>query len=422
MFPSPEKLLGDFLRFEPYTHNGQWEAARRVIEIVEQYNLGTAKIFEYPEFPDGTGETYPLVKVIAEHGLSSPNEMMTWLGHLDVVNPVGDQVDRDALVIEQNPKDPTRTLGRGRGSLDMWGGNVAYLCALELLRQSGRARSAIQLILSSQEEAGSGILYQALRNEDLEPSFVGATTEILVGDDGRNSPLYIGRTGRIGINAIFMGNMLHTGEVDRHPAQINEIAHRFYARAMDELLDDERKFRVENRYPSDSHNLLPAECHAIPGFLVGKPEGLSVPGSISQHFDFHHTDPNLSPELLRTKLHEYLVERANIPDYRIELSLEHRHGVPFIEPWLTPFDHPLVDIAHGYAQEIQGGDVEIVAASGVAEDGMLFHRLKTNMVGWAPIGKGAHTEDEHVRIESIMQRAVWLQKLAEYSGILRQTS
>ena len=411
MFPSPEKLLGDFLRCKPYSRDGQWAAARHVVEIVQEYNLGVAKILEYSEFPDGTGERYPLIKVISELGIAQPNQVMTWLGHLDIVKKTGEQIGSDALLLEQHPRDSTWRVGRGRGSIDMWGGNVAYLCGLELLRRSGRARSAIQLILSSQEEAGSGILYQALCNEDLEPSTVGATTEILVGDDGRSAPLYIGRTGRIGMNAVFTGNTLHTGEADRYPEEFNEIAHHYYGRALNAILDEERKFSIKNRYPGDTSNLLPAESRAIPGYLRGKPEGLSVPGKIIQHFDFHHSDPNLSPELLKARFHNYLVETAKIPFYRIDLSLEDRQGVPFIDPWLTPRDHPLVATAHEYAKEIQGGEVNIVVASGVAEDGMLFHRWKTKMVGWAPIGKGAHGPDEFVRIDSIMQRAVWLQKI-----------
>jgi acetylornithine deacetylase/succinyl-diaminopimelate desuccinylase-like protein len=414
MFPPPEKLLGDYLRLEPHTRNGQWEAARYFMELVDDHGLGDAQILEYPQFPDGSGESYPLLKIMSSPGLSFPARMMTWLGHLDTVEPGKKQLGHDALTIEQRDG---RTIGKGRGTLDMGAGNIAFFSALRILRENHRARSAIQLLLPSQEEGGSGVLYQALRKGHVEHSEIGATTEILVGDDGKKSPLYFGRTGRIGINATFEGKALHTGAADRYPEELDFIAIRYFARAIDEMIDRERCFAVENAYPGDTQGFLRTRSRAIPGLPGGEIQGLSVARAISQHFDIHHSDPNLSPEMVIAQMHHYLVEQANIPAECIDLALEHRHGVPFIQPYLTPPDHPLVSVAHQYAEEIEGGRVEKGAANGVAEDGLLFHMNGTNMVGWSPVGKDAHEDSEEVDIGSITDRTRWLVKLVEHDGV-----
>lgn len=86
---TPERLLGDFLRLKPHTREGQYAAAERVVQLVHECNLGAAEILEYAERPDGTGEKYPLVKILSEFGPTNGHDRktMTWLGHLDTVNP-----------------------------------------------------------------------------------------------------------------------------------------------------------------------------------------------------------------------------------------------------------------------------------------------------------------------------------------------
>jgi acetylornithine deacetylase/succinyl-diaminopimelate desuccinylase-like protein len=92
--------------------------------------------------------------------------------------------------------------------------------------------------------------------------------------------------------------------------------------------------------------------------------------------------------------------------------------VPFIEPWLTPHDHALAIMGHRYAEAVSGQAVRVVAANGVAEEGMIFHRLGTKFVGWSPVGKDAHEPGEYVIMETIEERAEWLSKLAQHDGDL----
>ena len=158
--------------------------------------------------------------------------------------------------------------------------------------------------------------------------------------------------------------------------------------------------------------------HAIPDRIIAEPKGLSVPGEILQGFNIFYSNPNLAPERVRTALEEYFRNKGRIPKENVELRLEERKGVPFIEPWLTPADHPLVTAAKKYADEIRQDNVPVVAASGVAEEGPIFHRLGTHFIGWAPVGHGAHEEQEYVIMESIDERSAWLTKLAQHDGDL----
>ncbi len=417
---APEKLLGEILRFRPHTREGQFAAAEHVADIVNRHNLGVAEILEYPEWPDGSGEKFPLIKIMSEFGVASQDRkrsLITLLGHLDTVEPLQQQLQRDPLVLRsKNIGESTVTIGEGRGTLDMWSGNIAYLMALEILREKGNARHAIQTVLSSCEEAGSGVLHQAIQNGDLAAAPIGATTEILVGDSGISAPLYRGRTGRIGIDAYFRGLAPHAGAVDRDTSIIAHIAHRYLGRAIDELLDEDRGFALPNAYPGDTQKLLPQTSHAIPDSIYGQSKGLSVPGEILQRLNIFYSDPNLAAERVRIVLEEYFL-RLHIPRESLELKIEERRGVPFIEPWLTPADHPLVVVAQKYARELRGEEVPVVAASGVAEEGMLFHGLGTQFIGWAPVGHGAH-DIEHVEMDSIEQRALWAAEIANHDGDL----
>lgn len=413
--PPAEKLLGDILRLEPHTQKGQWAAAEYVQELVIRHNLGTAQILKYHERIDGTGDEYPLLKINAEVGSAPPGksrELMTWLGHLDTVEPIGAQMENDALQVSGKK-------GIGRGSLDMWGGNIAYLHALNALRESGSANVLLQVILSSREELDSTVLFQAIKNGDVEKAKIGATTEILVGDDGANCPLYLGRTGRIGIEMLFKGESAHAGRVDRNPKIRNRIAHRGHGRFMDEVLDEdeERAFFIENMHPDDHTHLLPTRSHAIPGRTSGDPKGLSVPHEIFQHINIFPSDPRISAERALALLRDYVIEKARVLPENVELWLEER-DIPFIEPWFTSPDHPLAIAAHTYAEQIAQNTVERTAASGVAEEGLIHQFHQTPFVGWAPKGKGAHEDAEEVEIESIAERAEWLKLLAQHDGNL----
>ncbi|MCA9371195.1 MAG: M20/M25/M40 family metallo-hydrolase [Candidatus Peregrinibacteria bacterium] len=432
--PSPEKLLGEMLRYRPYTREGQWLCARRIEELVRDCGLGLAATIPYHETKELTarreGDDFPLVKITSEFGPQNGHsrEMMTWLGHLDTVDPQPDERDGDAFVIEEitNQHNPEtahlvgKQIGRRRGTDDMWAGNLALLYGLESLRKSGRSNVVVQTILSSREELGSEVLHQAIEDGTVERAKVGATTEILVGDDGKPSPLYRGRTGRIGVDIVTNGEAPHAGAIDRYPEAMRRIADRHFGRLLDEILDDERGFFIPNQYPNDTQGILRTTSRLIPGMGEFSIRGLSPPDQVSKHFDIFHSDPNLDVARVQSSIRRFLQERfQNIIDeigYNpYEVTQENRRGVPFTDPWITPEDHTLVEVASKAANEIRNENVPIVGASGVAEDGMLFHRLGTKMIGWAPDGKGAHWK-EWVVLESIMERAHWLKNLAQFDG------
>lgn len=417
MLPPPERLLGDVLRMKPHTRSGQWSAAEFVRDLIEGHHLGTVEILSFDVPHALESGSYPLVKIISEFGVSAKgasSELMTWLGHLDTVDPQPEQKSRDALILES---DGSRMKGKGRGSLDMWGGNLAYLSALDLLRTANGARRAVQIILSSREEAGSEVLWEAIKQNKIEESSIGATTEIMVGDNGKPSPLYRGRTGRVGMNVTFQGVAPHAGSVDRHPELIDQTAHRYLGRALDEILDGERGWKILNPHPEDALGLLPKHSRAIPGLPGGKVYGLSVPHELIQPFNVFTCDPRVAPETVVAELRAYLLGK-NIPHDCLEVRLEERNGVGFIGPWLTPHDHPLVLAGQSHANTLHDSEVPITAASGVAEEGMLFHELGTYFIGWAPDGAYAHETEEYIWMDSIRQRAEWLKKLIQHDGSL----
>src|SRR3989344_31726 len=417
----PTKLLGDLLRHEPDTREGQWRVAEHIKELVGRHNLGVCEIFEFAETPDGSGGKYPFVKIISEFGVSVPRSsggLMTWSGHFDTVPKKGKQMHSDALTIIQGT-DKRGDIGKGRGTLDMISGVVAKLSALEIAHNTGGARRVIQTILSSREELGSEVLFQAIKAGKVEKAPVGATTEIRVQDDGQPSPLYRGRRGRIGINTRFTGVNMHSGAADDDDLEVLDgTAHRYLARALDEMMDSERGFFIDNQHPDDAEGILGRRSIAKPGEIAGKPEGLSLVDAIDQSFDIFTTDPNIAPEWVLSQLREYLLKCAKRPEHDLKVWLEERHGVPFIPPYLTPADSALVKVAEKHAVEIRGETAPVVGAKGVAEEGMIADLLGTRYIGWSPDGEGAHEEGEYVYLDSIPERAEWLAKFVSYDGDL----
>ena len=415
-FPGGTKLLGEFLRLKPHTYDGQHRAAQEDANLVQKYNLGSAKILQYPvtEEVDGVEITrdYPLVQILSEFGPMKSNEdrgTMNWLGHLDTVPLKGKQKKSDALIIEGNK-------GKGRGTLDMWAGNISYLRALRELSLLGNARYKIQTILSSREESGSEVLYQALQNKDLEEADCMAVTEISTDENGLIAPVYHARTGRFGFDVRMSGNDDHAGNADRNPEILDGSCLRYLGRALDELLDDARYFSIDNQYPGDTTGVLPSKSRALPNSITADPDGLSLPYAAKLHFNMFHSDPNLTAEEALSQLRTYLLsDKIKIPSESLQVNLEDRKGQPFTDPWMTEADHPLVVAAHTYAKEIsENENLPLGGASGVAEDGM----FNIPTVGWSPVGQHAHKAEEWVDLSSIRERTLWLNNLASHESSL----
>lgn len=400
---------------KPHQRKGQIAAAEHIVKLVEQCGLGHAEIKYYTVEADG--EEYPMVKILSEFGPSagaeSSRELQTWLGHLDTVALSAEQKGQDAMVIESRGG---KTIAKGRGTVDMWGGNVAKLRALQLLHTQGQCRYAIQTLLPAREEAGSEVLWQAIQDGFVETAKIGATTEITTYDDGKTNPVYRARTGRIGLQIRFKGKSHHAGKLNRQRELMQGVAHRHYGVAINALLaeEDDVYFSLDNQHPDDSKLILPQTSFAIPGTVTGLSDGLNPPPRIFQHFNFLFSDPNLAPDRVKSEFKTYLVDSLGLDPNDFELTLEPRGEdtrIPFTEPYLTPHDHPLVETAEGVAQEIDDNEDKSVAADGVAEDGMIA-ATGTLMVGKSPRGRDAHRGLEEVEVESIDETARWLAGVA----------
>lgn len=410
-FPSSETLLADLLRVNPHTRKGQWEVAARIKTLVDEFALGSVEIFSY-DISDGKGEkhAFPMVRILAEYSGSdsggNSQELVTLLGHIDTI-PLSEGQKAGLEIQSKN----NITIGRGRGTLDMMGGNVSILRALHLLKLQNASRYAYQVILNSREEDGSEVLWKALRQGDILKSQLGITPEITTFDDGTSSPVYRARTGRIGIDVIFKGASFHAGAIGKDRSRIDRTAHRALGRALDDICDDspERHFVLPNLFPSDTESILPCQSFPIPGKILGNTRTLNPPGNITQRFHFLTANPDLSPERLRTEFNEYLLQTVGLSPESFSMRLEPRNeGVGFISPYCTPADHPLVLHGEAVAQSMEGHQKKSIAAGGTAEDAMLANAMNMAMIGKPPIGMGAHEADEYTEIESLDSLAEWM--------------
>src|SRR3989338_11099781 len=78
---------------------------------------------------------------------------------------------------------------------------------------------------------------------------------------------------------------MHSGAADDDDLEVLDgTAHRYLARALDEMMDSERGFFIDNQHPDDAEGILGRRSIAKPGEIAGKPEGLSLVDAIDQSF------------------------------------------------------------------------------------------------------------------------------------------
>lgn len=409
-FPSTREILGELVGFRSYTPPGRRAIAEYIAQFARRWSLGEVRLVEYPARANGANASPKPCNVVIDIGQGTDETVLVH-GHFDKIPPDDYPPDfhRDPDQLIPDPEDPD--ICYGLGSNDMLGSIAGMLEAARAMRVAHHRK--VRLLMVDQEENQSQGTHAALHPDcDLVgDACCVVSNEIAVGGTlADRANLYIGRTGRVGLNLTVFGPAMHSGRVRR------EMFH-----ALAASREAKARLALENirfsEHPNDPLRLMP-ESMCIPGDgRSGQRRSLSVPRSWHDHIDVFYSDPRLDPAAI-----QHIVWRAIrdcLGDENFSLTYEEGRELPFTKPWLEEPFHPFVLHCLGFAEEVCEGPVQRKAARGVADESIMVHAKHIPAICFPPEGEDEHIRDERVRISSVTRRIVpFLRKVAAFGGRL----
>ena len=325
------------------------EAAGGAVERLHRDQAGDLVIGRWP----GADPTRPTTLILC---------------HLDTVWPLG--------TVAARPPREENGLFFGPGAYDMKAGVVIALAALQNFRQLGRQPAGpVTLLCTGDEETGS------LHSQSVIESLAAAGGLVLCLEPALpNGALKTARKGVGMFTVTAHGRAAHAG--GNHPLGINaiqELAHQVLV--LQELTDYQRGTTVNVGiiHGGVASNVVPAACTAEVDYRVeSRDEAARIQAAfeaLRPHLQGAtlQVDGGLNrPPMVRDDLMARTFQQAQ--------QIAHRHGLELTE-----------------ASTGGASDANFTAALGVP-----------SLDGLGAIGDGAHAVDEHVRIDSLPERAALL--------------
>ncbi len=291
------------------------------------------------------------------------------VGHLDTVFPPGK--------FEGYRKDGA--LRRGPGVLDMKGGLVVIAWALKALAASGGldALPPLRLVVVSDEEVGSPEGAGVIR------SAIGGSQACLVFESGRMGDAIITRRKGTGaVKAIAHGRAAHAGNAHQEGANALWALARFVDAAQ-QLTDYPRGLTVNV------------------GRVIGGLGKNTVPDHAEADVDLRFCTRREGEELFQ-RCHEAATQAASgIPGTRIELT-----GGVAREPLERSDASAALMAAYGTCAHVSGlGHSEAPLIGGGSDASTSSGMGIPSIDGLGPRGKGFHTVEEYIEVETLIPKA-----------------
>jgi glutamate carboxypeptidase len=294
------------------------------------------------------------------------------LCHLDTVHPAG--------TLARNPFRIEDDRAFGPGICDMKGGAyLAYAALREITRSGTRPPLGVRLLLTSDEEVGSPTSRALIETRAEKAKYV------LVTEPARDGGKVVTARKGVGIfNLVARGRSAHAG--GRHSDGRNAILEASRQVVAIEGLTDYRRgitFNVGTISGGTASNVVPAECR------------ITIDMRVMTMAD--------ADEMSR----RVLSLRPFNPDIRLDIAgglnrppYEKNPGVARL------FEH-----AKCLAKQL-GFDLMDVATGGASDGNFTAHNVAT-LDGLGVEGKGAHTDEEHLIVSSLVPRMSLLRRLIE---------
>ncbi|MDD4628070.1 MAG: M20/M25/M40 family metallo-hydrolase [Candidatus Peribacteraceae bacterium] len=421
-FPSARELLGELVARESHTPKGARALAEFIENFARHWDLGAVTVHPYPPNAEFAEQMPPPVNMtidINPENTVQPGEML-WYGHYDSIDPKtnylpGYQGDPYQLTLDRNDPD----IAGGLKSADQAAGLTSMLLAAQQLRaHRSSIRHSARCLLVPGEEGQSHGIYAALdpQNNLVSGSRCAISTDIEVGTNINDPPLIcIGRPGRVGLRLVVKGKGMHTGNVHKaDPMELVSTREALVRLCLKDIIfpqRDEQHFR----------DLMPPTSAVAKDWRAGDPnaakqENMSIPHIAIIDVDVINGNPALDPAsiiaIIRSAVDETL-QRHGIDDPNVVTYLkEPGRRTPFIKPYLEHPDHTWVKTVMKCMQTSSGIKPLVKSGNGTAESGVIAHLAGISTVILPPICEGEHTENERVRLSSIVRNAATLKELA----------
>lgn len=292
-----------------------------------------------------------------------PGEGVLVLCHYDTVGPSGTVAARPFAVEDD--------VARGPGVLDMRGGIVATLGALELLDELGALRRAVRVVLTPDEETGSRASRELIAERAREAAIALVPEPAFPGGAMKTA-----RKGWIAYELRARGRAAHAGlEPEGGVSAIDEMVDRL----------------VELRALAD-----PAAGTTINCGVVGGGSAANVIAECAEA-EIDVRVPDAAEESrVRAGFAELRAQRLGA-----ELAVEEIHSRPPLERT------PAIAEAAGRARALGallGLELTERRAGGVSDGNLAAAEGVVVLDGLGPEGGGAHAVDEHVNVSSLVER------------------
>ncbi|MDO8468198.1 MAG: M20/M25/M40 family metallo-hydrolase [Candidatus Peribacter sp.] len=424
-FPSARELLGDLVSRQSHTPEGERSLAEYLAQFAERWGLGTVGIHPYPpsaKFADATPPPVNVTIDVNPEGTAGPGDML-WFGHFDSIDPrthypVGYQGDPYQLTLERGDDD----IARGLKSADMGAGIVSMLTAAWQLKQDrSRIRHSVRILLVGGEEGQSHGIYAAL---DPHHNLVGnarcaVSTDIEVGTKIDDPPLIcVGRPGRLGLRLVIKGKGMHGGNASAaDPLSLVTTRAAIITLALPHI---EFPQREEEHF----RTLMPPTRAVVRDVHTGDPEtrgtvrqgNMSVPSLETIDIDVINGNPALDPasiiDVVRRGVDAALQKKKIRDPDAVTYLGEPGRLTPSIKPYLDHPNHTWVQTVANCMEASSGVRPVIKAGKGTADEGALVDAMHIPTVILPPICEDEHTQDERVRVSSIVRNTATLRELA----------
>jgi len=422
-FPSTRAILSELVAQESHTPQGQRAKAEYLVDFANRWELGNARLVEFPEgakFADQKPRPCNVVIEIEPTVSSLGRENLLVLNHFDTVPPVSYPTETERTPHQLFPSRDDPDVCYGNGGYDDLQGVVANLVTARQLLGRKDIRHRIRFLLVGGEEDQSQGIHAALHpDQDL----VGDATCIVSNDIPVGAHiddpaiLGIGRQGRIGLRIVLRGDNMHSGKY-RPQEDVRRIACTIdgYAKiAIPQITFPERP---EEQF---RHLMPPSYCVARK-WGSADPQSMSIPAEATIDIDVLYGNPELDETTIidhvRTVL-EGVFSRNGLPPHSFHLLREAGRVLPFTKPFLEHPDHTFVKIVQRIMGKVVGKAVGLQVFRGTADTPIAVHKKKKPAVIFSADGDGEHTADERVRVSSIDKRVVpVLMALATHDGSL----
>jgi glutamate carboxypeptidase len=294
---------------------------------------------------------------------TAPRQEVLVLCHYDTVWPAG--------TVAARPFAVDGDLARGPGVFDMRAGIVAALGALELLGHNGALDRPVRVLLTPDEETGSLASRELIATRAREAAIALVPEPALAG-----GALKTARKGWIAYELRVSGRAAHAGlDPEAGVSAIDELVERL----------------LEVRELADSATGTTINCGVINGGVAANMIAADAEAEIDVRF------PDASEEArIRAAFAGLRARRSGA-----ELAVEEVHSRPPLER--TPEIAAAAERARALAA-LLGLELGEGSAGGVSDANLVAAAGVPVLDGIGPEGGGAHAEDEHVSLASLVDR------------------